>query len=264
MAIVKSAKVLIRRTIGLWPAMEMWNKFTLFPAALGNIVFENREVARLKSQLQSTPNARVACIIPTYKRPAGVLAAIHSVLSQEFQDFIVMVVNDGGGVPQLLNDPRIFLVSLSCNCGVAGIVRNVGIRLTESEFVAFLDDDNTWTPQHLAVAVNALEEGNDLVFSAVRRRRSDGSLLDVLSKPFDRREFKDGASWVDMNAIVVRRSACSLFSRLPRTRKTLPREDWEFVWRASRLARIKHVPQVTVEYLVNPESYYTPWANAKP
>jgi hypothetical protein len=95
----------------------------------------------------------------------------------------------------------------------------------------------------------------------VRRRKPDGSEFDVLSKPFNRRRFSDEPSWIDMNAIVLRRSVCPLFSRLPRIRATLPREDWEFVWRASRHARVQHVPVATVEYLLNPESHYTSWSH---
>jgi len=170
-----------------------------------------------------------------------------------------MVIDDGGGLPDLPNDPRIFPVSLSRNCGVAGLVRNVGIRLCDSEFIAFLDDDNIWKPQHLTLAIRGLGGGADLIYTAVQRLKSDGSQLDILSKPFDRRRFSNESAWVDTNAIVLRRSKCPLFSRLPRTRKTLPGEDWELVWRISRRHRVEHVEAVTVEYLVNPASYYTPW-----
>ena len=79
-------------------------------------------------------------------------------------------------------------------------------------------------------------------------------------KPFDRKRFADETSWVDANAIVLRRSACKLFSRLPRTKATFPKEDWEFVWRVSQDALVTHVPTPTVQYLVNPESFYTTWS----
>ena len=83
--------------------------------------------------------------------------------------------------------------------------------------------------------------------------------MDVLSRSFDRKRFSNESSWVDSNAIVLRRSFTLPFSRLPRTKSTLPKEDWEFVWRVSRKARVVHVPEVTVEYLVNSDSYYTSW-----
>ena len=259
MSLVNRVKTSIRKTIGLWPAREAWNSVALGSRLPELIHFENKEVARLRSALGQVPEAKIACIIPTFKRPQGLLKAIESVLAQERQDFVIVVVDDGAGLPRLPADPRIFAVSLSRNSAVLGIVRNVGIRLSRSEYIAFLDDDNVWTSRHLAAAVDGLERGSDLVYTAVRRTRPDGSELDVLSKSFDRKRFSDETSWVDANSIVLRRAICPPFSRLPRTRKTLPKEDWEFVWRVSRRAHVVHVTDVTVEYLVNPESYYTSW-----
>jgi GT2 family glycosyltransferase len=250
---------LLRRQVGVWPAMELRNKVTMAPALFSFVRFENREVARLARQTGALPSARVACVIPTYRRPEGVVASINSILAQDFQDFVIIVVDDGAGLPELPSDPRILAVSLSRNSAVLGLVRNVGIRLSKSEYIAFLDDDNTWTPDHLSVALSALEKGADLIYTAVRRRLPDGSEFDVLSSPFDRRRFADETSWVDANSLVLRRSACKPFSRVPRTKKTFPKEDWEFVWRVSRSARVEHVPVATVEYLVNPESFYTAW-----
>jgi glycosyltransferase involved in cell wall biosynthesis len=254
-----AARRLLRRQLGIWPMMEFRNKLVAAPKLPGLARLEKREVARLTPSHGALPKGRVACIIPTFRRPEGVVNAIRSILDQEFQDFVIVVVDDGAGLPELPADPRIFAVSLSRNTAVLGLVRNVGIRLSQSEFIAFLDDDNTWTPQHLSVSVAALEKDADLVYTAVRRYLSSGEELDVLSKPFDRGSFADERSWVDANAIVLRRSVCKPFSRVPRTKATSPKEDWEFVWRVSQSARVKHIPLATVKYLVNPESFYTVW-----
>jgi len=262
MIFVKAAKSFVRSHIGLWPAMEWRNKLVMGWRTPGLTRFENAEVARLRSHLGTTPSARIACIIPTYKRPEGVVAAINSILAQECQDFVIIVVDDGAGLPALPSDPRLFSVSLSRNTGVLGLVRNVGVRLSNSEFIAFLDDDNTWTKDHLSKAIPAIVNGTPLIYTAICRRRPDGSVLDVLSKPFDRKKFSDESGWVDANAIVLSRSAFLPFSRLPRTTKTLPKEDWEFVWRVSKNSSVTHVPEVTVNYLVNPESYFTAWSGS--
>jgi hypothetical protein len=136
------------------------------------------------------------------------------------------------------------------------MVRNVGIRLTDSRLLAFLDDDNTWHPDHLRLSLAAIAAGADLTYSDLHRVRPDGSTLDVLSQPFDRR-----AMWlrnfVDGNALVVRRAPEVLFSRIPHHP-----EDWELVLRLSRRWRVAHVPHATVRYLVNPTSHYTQWASA--
>lgn len=264
MSLATTLKRAIRRTVGIWPAMELRNRVAMAASQPGLKRFEDDNVARLGAQLGQIPSANIACIIPTHKRPEGVIASINSILAQERQDFVIIVVDDGAGLPAVLpQDPRLFAVSLSRNSAVLGLVRNVGIRLTKSRYVAFLDDDNTWTPNHLTLAIAALEEDADLVYTAVRRRTADGRELDVLSRAFDRRRFADETSWVDANSIVLRRDALKLFSRLPRTKATLPKEDWEFVWRVSADARVRHVPVATVEYLVNEDSYYTSWDHLK-
>ena len=254
-------KRFLRQTFGLWPMLEARNRLTM---GLGGVKFkrlEDREVARLSADVPWQADANIACVIPTFRRHKGLVAAIASVLAQRRSDFVIVVVDDGGGLPlDLPDDPRLHAVSLSVNTKVLGLVRNVGIRLSKSNFIAFLDDDNTWTSDHLSVTLEALENGADLAYTAVRRRREDGTVMDILSRPFDRKKFSDESSWVDSNAIVLRRSVTPAFSRLPRNKQTLPKEDWEFVWRASRRARVVHVPEVTVDYLVNSGSYYTPWS----
>jgi glycosyltransferase involved in cell wall biosynthesis len=168
------------------------------------------------------------------------------------------VVDDGGGLPVLPNDPRVVGVSLSHNIGIAGVVRNVGINLTQSKYVAFLDDDNAWMPEHLSTCLGVLRKGVDLVYTAVARRTQSGRQFDVLSTPFDRHRLAE-ESFIDTSAIVVRRTPDVRFSRLPRNRTTLPGEDWEFVYRLSRYMKVQHIPDVTVDYLLNPNSFYTPW-----
>lgn len=250
----------LRATVGLWPLHEMRNKLVLGGAALVWKSFENREVARLSTATAELPYSLVTTVIPTFRRPEQVRAAVLSALGQTIIDHTVIVVDDGGGgLPELPDDPRLVVVALSRNCHVLGLVRNVGIRLTRSEFIAFLDDDNIWYPGHLEQALGSLRAGADFIYTAIRRVNEDGAELDVLSRPFNRKEFADTTPYVDSNAIVVRRSAKVYFSRLPRVKSTLPKEDWEFVYRLSRRSVVRHVPAATVRYLVNNSSYYTDW-----
>ncbi|MCZ9339840.1 glycosyltransferase family 2 protein, partial [Streptomyces sp. TRM76130] len=105
---------------------------------------EDAETRRLAADLPAPPTALVATVIATHRRPEALRAAVRSALAQTVRDQVVIVVDDGAGLPGLPDDPRLSAVSLSRNTGVAGVVRNVGIRLTRSRYVAFLDDDNLW------------------------------------------------------------------------------------------------------------------------
>ncbi|MHC4326943.1 MAG: glycosyltransferase family 2 protein [Planctomycetota bacterium] len=94
----------------------------------------------------------VSVIIPTYNREALVCRAIQSVLNQTYQNFEIIVVDDGSSdnsakTVRTINDYRIKVFSQK-NCGVSA-ARNKGIELATSDFIAFLDADDEWTPKFI-------------------------------------------------------------------------------------------------------------------
>ncbi|MDC2954218.1 MULTISPECIES: glycosyltransferase family 2 protein [Streptomyces] len=258
--VARAPWTLLKALFGWLVLFEARNKVLLAPSALRLRRVEDAETRRLSAELPTPPAALVATVIATHRRPEALRAAVRSALDQTVRDQVVIVVDDGAGLPELPADTRLFAVSLARNTGVAGVVRNVGIRLTRSRYVAFLDDDNLWEPDHLERALAALEApgGPDGVYTALRRVLPDGSEKDVLSVPFDRRRAAREA-FLDTNAFVARRDRSLRFSRLRRTPEVLPREDWELIRRYGRGHRVLHVPHPTVRYLVNPASFYTDW-----
>lgn len=261
-ASVSRAKRTLRNQVmprlGVQPTWNLWLRSTRWPEGATGMLRERREAGRLQNELGRRPTARVATVIPTHRRPDLLQAAVGSALEQTFTDHVVIVVDDGGGLPALPRDERLVAVSLSRRSGRVGLVRNVGIRLSDSEYVAFLDDDNRWLPQHLERCVETLDGGVDVVYTAVRRVRADGSEVDVLAWDFDRSAMRRERS-ADTSSMVVRRRPGLRFSTIPRSSATCP-EDFELLWRLSRRARVLHVPEVTVEYLVHQGSYLSQWS----
>jgi len=94
----------------------------------------------------------VSVIIPTFNRAARVARAVSSVLDQTFQDYEIIVVEDGSedGTRDVLQQfgSRIRVLSHHKNRGVSA-ARNTGILASSSPLVAFLDSDDHWLPEKL-------------------------------------------------------------------------------------------------------------------
>jgi glycosyltransferase involved in cell wall biosynthesis len=95
----------------------------------------------------------VSVIIPTYNRADHVGRAIRSVLAQSFQEFEVLIVDDGStdNSEQIIRgfkDARIFYLRREANGGAAA-ARNMGIHSARGEHIAFLDSDDEWLPEKL-------------------------------------------------------------------------------------------------------------------
>src|SRR5688572_4097876 len=121
---------------------------------------------------------KVAVIIPFYQREEEILArSIASVLSQEGLDpFKIIVVDDASPRPALQeleklpqSDRNRILLVKRPNGGPAA-ARNTGLNCIgqDIEYVAFLDSDDEWRPDHLARALSVLEQGFDFYFSNYR------------------------------------------------------------------------------------------------
>ena len=101
-----------------------------------------------------SPTPTVSVIIPTYKTAQFITACLDSVFAQTYKDFEAVVVNDGSpDTPELERVlapymDRIVYIKQE-NKRTAG-ARNNAIRHARGEYVAFLDSDDVWMPEHLA------------------------------------------------------------------------------------------------------------------
>ncbi len=127
--------------------------------------------------LMSPP--RVSIVIPVFNRSAAVRKTLDSVLSQEFVDWELLIVDDGStdDTPEICAgylDPRVRLIRQANQGQAAG--RNLGLSLARGEYVAFLDHDDLWHPEKLRLQVGALDKdpASGVVYGRVRHVDEDG------------------------------------------------------------------------------------------
>lgn len=103
----------------------------------------------------------VTVIIPTHNRADLVARAIQSALDQTYDHFELIVVDDAStdGTQQVVknsSDPRLRYIRHERNRG-APAARNTGIEMSSGEYIAFLDDDDTWHAAKLELQVHRLK-----------------------------------------------------------------------------------------------------------
>lgn len=103
----------------------------------------------------------ISVVIPTRGRPALVMRAVRSVLRQTLAHLESVVVVDGPDAETVdalraIADPRLRVVQLPASRGGGG-ARNAGVEAARGEWVSFLDDDDEYLPDKLAVQLRAAE-----------------------------------------------------------------------------------------------------------
>jgi len=114
---------------------------------------------------------KVSVIIPTHDRPDLVAGAVSSVLHQTYYDLELFVIDVGvrarakNALAPFMSDPRFHYVENPIELR-GGAARNIGASLAQGDYLAFLDDDDVWLPEKLAIQMKALDHApSDVGFS---------------------------------------------------------------------------------------------------
>ncbi|MCX5863535.1 MAG: glycosyltransferase, partial [Deltaproteobacteria bacterium] len=185
-----------------------------------------------------SPTTPVSIIIPTYNRAGFLAQAIDSVLSQTYSNFELIVVDDGSTdeTPARLASYGKALICLRQENRGPAAARNAGIRAARHPLLAFLDSDDQFARNKLALQTAAMEAQPDLLISHTQETWfRNGQHLNQ-----KRHHTKEGGDifarnlalcMVGMSTVMVRQE---LFARVGLFDESFPCcEDYEFWLRAS-------------------------------
>lgn len=179
---------------------------------------------------------RISVVVPSYNRQDLLPRALKSISKQTYRDFDVVVVNDGGHW-----DDNFDVSFLDCDIrvihrknGGPGAARNSGIAETDSELIAYLDDDDRWHENHLETMVNAVSSRNVSMAFGIADVRDAGSRVRFWGDCTFNKFILDGFHTIfPLSACVHTRKLASTVGNFDENPLLVGPEDCEFVIRCS-------------------------------
>jgi glycosyltransferase involved in cell wall biosynthesis len=207
------------------------------------------------------PDPLISICIPAYKAERYIGETLASVGAQTFIDWELIVVEDGSHdsteeivrtFAQTVSQPVVFLRH-DINRGLPG-TRNTAIGQARGDWIALVDADDLWTPDHLEHAIAcARQTGADLVHTGVTMFDSDTGrdmrkrMPSAEAQADFPRSLFTGDYTIQPSSVLLRRDICQRVGGFdPNCRYVEDREFWLRLVRAG--AKVRHDPALSCRY----------------
>ena len=219
---------------------------------------------KTSKKMQNKPEIPlISVVVRTQNRPHLLTKALQSLANQSYAAVEAVVVNDGG--QDISNITAAFAKKISG--GVQLIQKesiegrsnaaNTGIFAAKGEWLAFLDDDDTFEPDGLTTLAQYIDWDKDVIYGQVQMLQmstdaSNNTKLGLFGESFN----------ADSLLISNNTPICAYICRIKQARKLTGfdadfdyLEDWDFFYRLTRQASVQYVPKIVSTYCVWGESY---------
>jgi glycosyltransferase involved in cell wall biosynthesis len=205
----------------------------------------------------------VSIMMPAYNAENYIQTAIDSVIAQTYQDWELIIINDGSTdktreLAEAYTDPRIRVFDQEN--GGESTARNNAISKMQGQWVAFLDADDLYLPDHLSLTIEYLlsHPERDAVYTDGLHIDQQGNRLKSLSSrrrgPFEGRIYEEVVRASDVfgppMCTVLRRSIITDHN-LKYDKRIVIGPDWDFFTKYSDFANFGYIDQKTCLYRVH-------------
>ena len=194
----------------------------------------------------------VSVILPTHNRASYIGEAIESVLAQTFQDWELIIVDDGSTdhTKKLVDsyvqrDPRVhYIWQKNAYCVAA---RNNAFGRVRGKYVAFIDDDDRWLAKKLEIQVKAMEQDPEIGFCYMQfqiyKKTREGLQKTKLFPQFLARTFEElPDAFIAPCSVLFRKSHTDRLGKFDTRYKTC--EDFDFWLRIAQICKIHPIAEV--------------------
>ena len=219
-------------------------------------VVSTRENASRQSEKRPT----FSVVIPTRNRSDLLEESVRSVLSQTWQDFEIIVVDDHStdsicDLVLAFQDPRLLCVQNDHQRGGSG-ARNAGVERARGDWVAFLDDDDLWEQEKLQAQWDTITTTTcavGVIYTGYVRVNRDTGAVERTYRPGRHGELAQTFLWKNtvgtLSTVVARRDVLNNVGGFDETFAAL--QDKELFVRLARVCGFEAVPDPLVQYRVS-------------
>jgi len=206
----------------------------------------------------------VSVVIPTYRRPLDVQTAVQCALNQSFRQLEVIVVVDSPqpeteNALRAIQDSRLRVLVNAENQGLAES-RNVGVRAAKGEWIAFLDDDDSWFANKIEKQLEAAKQidgTHGFIVTQFLERTATMERVWPEILPKDTRRFSEYLfRWRGMLLPSTYMASRALMLDVPFTKGLRHLEDLDWLLRAT------HDPRTRIAAVAEPLAVYNNVASA--
>lgn len=207
----------------------------------------------------------MTAVVPTHNRPELMRRAVHSVLAQDYEGTLdIIIVYDRAepdlSLEQTHGDRNVHVMKNARTPGLAGS-RNTGILAATGQFIAFCDDDDQWEPEKLMRQLGAIHDDPHAEFVSTAMLVDYDGTASVRLANTDRVSHSDlvrsRMAMLHSSSFLIRKSA--LVDGIGLVDETIPQsmaEDWDLLLRASARRPIVNVDEPLVRIQWGATSYF--------